>query len=258
MKRCFVISPIGSDNTSVRKHADDVFNYIIQPAMDECGLVAIRSDQLAQPGKISDQMFREIFEADLCIAVLTGRNPNVFYELAVAQSARQPVIILLEKGEPLPFDVQDLRAVQYDLEISSFVKKTYINQVVSNIESLKTLESEPTIPFGKFLPRHSVFIGPPASNPKLDITRINWNKDACFIVGEDFREKIFLVPTGIGPTFEIRISEQTLKKLKERFVRLELADDQGNLWRVDGFFWFQNIKSLIAPEQINVPEEDYE
>ena len=70
MKECFVISPIGPDNSSVRKHANEVFDYIIKPAMDDCGMVAVRSDHLDEPGKISDQMFRRIFGADLCIAVL--------------------------------------------------------------------------------------------------------------------------------------------------------------------------------------------
>ena len=103
--KCFVISPIGDEGSDVRQHADDVFKYIIEPAMRECGIEAVRSDQLEKPGLISEQMFRFIFEADLCIAVLTDHNPNVFYELAVAHSAQRPVIILIEKGQRLPFDV---------------------------------------------------------------------------------------------------------------------------------------------------------
>jgi len=37
-KRCFVISPIGEEGSDVRKHADDVFDYLIEPAMKECGI----------------------------------------------------------------------------------------------------------------------------------------------------------------------------------------------------------------------------
>jgi hypothetical protein len=96
--RCFVISPIGEEGSEVRQHADDVFEYIIEPAMKECGIEAIRSDHLDKPDVISEQMFRYIFEADLCIAVLTNHNPNVFYELAVAHSAQRPVIILIERA----------------------------------------------------------------------------------------------------------------------------------------------------------------
>lgn len=58
--KCFVISPIGEEGSDVRQHADDVFRYIIEPAMKECEIEAIRSDQLYKPGLISEQMFRFI------------------------------------------------------------------------------------------------------------------------------------------------------------------------------------------------------
>ena len=55
--------------------------------MDDCGITPYRSDHLHEPGKISEQMFRAILQDDMAVAVLTGYNPNVFYELAVAQCA---------------------------------------------------------------------------------------------------------------------------------------------------------------------------
>jgi hypothetical protein len=78
-------------------------------------------------------MFRAIHESDLCVAVLTGYNPNVFYELAVAQCAKRPVIILIEKNNPLPFDIKDIRSITYDLSIRSYNEKTHINRLVGFI-----------------------------------------------------------------------------------------------------------------------------
>lgn len=130
-KNCFVISPIGEEGSETRKHADDVFEYIIEPAMQECNINVFRSDHLDKPGKISDQMFRSIFDANLCIAVLTNHNPNVFYEVAVAQSAIRPVILMIEKGQKLPFDISDLRTVYYDLEIRSYKERTHIDKVIN-------------------------------------------------------------------------------------------------------------------------------
>jgi hypothetical protein len=135
--KCFVISPIGEETSDVRKHADEVFKYIIAPALEHFGIVPVRSDQLAEPGKISDQMYRAIFEYDLCIAVLTYANPNVYYELAVAQSHSRPVVIMIAKGSSLPFDVKDFRSLTYDLEISSYEAKTHINRLISMLNELK-------------------------------------------------------------------------------------------------------------------------
>ena len=114
-KRCFVISPIGESGSQTREHADDVFEFIIKPAMDELGIHVYRADHSQQIGRITEQMFNSIMEEDLCVAILTFCNPNVFYELAIAQCAARPVIILIEKGQTIPFDVHDLRAVEYDL-----------------------------------------------------------------------------------------------------------------------------------------------
>jgi O-acetyl-ADP-ribose deacetylase (regulator of RNase III) len=114
-RSCFVISPIGAPDSDIRKHADRVFEHIIEPAMSAYGISPVRSDQISAPGPISEQMFRGILTADLCVVVLTGGNPNVYYELAVAQCAGRPVILLVKEGDTLPFDVKDLRVVPYDL-----------------------------------------------------------------------------------------------------------------------------------------------
>ena len=136
-RRCFIISPIGLEGTPERVHTDEVFDFIITPAMEECGLKAFRSEDLLEHGKITDQMIQSIMKADFCIAVLKGYGPNVFYELAFAQAAGRPVVILMEKGEILPFDISDLRCVYYDLTIRSFHDRTYISQLVSHLRSFE-------------------------------------------------------------------------------------------------------------------------
>jgi len=150
-KRCFVISPIGDEDSDVRKHSDAVFRFIIEPAMDECGLTAVRADHLAQPGRISDHMFDEILNDQLCIAVLTGHNPNVFYELAIAQAADRPVILLIERGQHLPFDVKDLRSVYYDLWPEPLVDRVYAKRVVEQIKELEAAGWKTKMPFGEGL-----------------------------------------------------------------------------------------------------------
>ncbi|HEX8068634.1 MAG TPA: hypothetical protein VF546_01695 [Pyrinomonadaceae bacterium] len=153
MRSCFVISPIGLEGTEIRAHADDVFDYIIKPAMDECGIEAWRSDHLHEPGKISDQMFRAILTEDLCVALLAGYNPNVFYELAVAQCAGRPVIILAEKGQELPFDIRDLRCVYYDLSPRPLFEKVYVKQIVAHVRSLEAAGWQAACPFEGFAAR---------------------------------------------------------------------------------------------------------
>lgn len=135
-RRCFVISPIGAEGSEIRRHADDVFDYIIKPAVEECELVAVRSDHLQEPGKISEQMYREIVTGDCCVALLTGHNPNVFYELAVAQTVGTPVVALIEKGESIPFDIQDMRCVRYDLSPRPLFDRVYVKELTAHFARL--------------------------------------------------------------------------------------------------------------------------
>jgi hypothetical protein len=136
-RQCFVISPIGTEGSDIRRHANEVLKHIIAPAMERCDIKAVRSDELDMPGRISDQMFQHLLGDDLCIALLTGYNPNVFYELAIAHSARRPVIIMAEKGMELPFDIKDLRCVFYDFWPTEIITKTYVNALVAQIEKIK-------------------------------------------------------------------------------------------------------------------------
>ena len=111
---CFIISPIGQNESEARKEADKVLKYIIEPALKDFSITPVRSDKIYESGSISEQMFQYIMESRLCIVLLTGENPNVFYELAVAQCAGRPIILLIKEKERLPFDIKDLRVISYD------------------------------------------------------------------------------------------------------------------------------------------------
>lgn len=155
-KFCFVISPIGAEGSETRKHADIVYACIIEPGcqIGQEGEVAFRcerGDHKAAPGKITDQIYEDILSADLIIAVLTEGNPNVYYELAVAQSAAKRVILLLQKGFEAPFDIKDHRIIYYDFEPQSMFHKTYAKQLRAAINSLETRRPRPVVPFAPHL-----------------------------------------------------------------------------------------------------------
>lgn len=146
---CFVISPIGLPDTDVREHANDVFDYIIKPACDAAGVAAIRADQDTRPGKITDQMYDCILGDDLLIAVLTYYNPNVFYEVAIAEAAARPIILMIEQGATIPFDIKDRRVMEYDLKPRSLMQGTHKELLTRAIKDLQLSagENERSVPF---------------------------------------------------------------------------------------------------------------
>lgn len=135
-KRCFVISPIGPKGSKVRSDADAVLEYIIKPALKGMEIEAIRADELSDPGLITEQMIAAIMDYDVCIADLSGHNPNVFYELALAQAAERPVVLLKLEGEVIPFDVKDHRLIEYDLSPQSMKTDKWIPVLQSHVRSV--------------------------------------------------------------------------------------------------------------------------
>jgi hypothetical protein len=118
-KECFVLSPIGKEDSPIRKHANDLFDCILKPVVERNGYNIERADKIEESGIITHQIMERIVNADLIIAVLTDYNPNVFYELALCHVARKPFIQMIQKDQEIPFDTSHVRTIQYDLDIRS-------------------------------------------------------------------------------------------------------------------------------------------
>ena len=154
MRRCFVISPIGTEGTPDYQRAKDVLDLIIKPAASRCDMKAERSDEIVESGRITDQMFREIVRADLCIALLTGLNPNVMYELAVAHTAGKPVVALAAKDQPLPFDIGNWRCLWYEPDFKPDRADAYTTELAAFIKKVEAdgFRAEPLLArYGKGL-----------------------------------------------------------------------------------------------------------
>jgi hypothetical protein len=136
-KICFVISPIGEDDSDTRKRSDQVLKHIITGAVEQLGYEVIRADKISEPGIITHQILQHIVEAPLVIADLTERNPNVFYELALRHAIRKPLVQLIKKGELIPFDVAATRIIQFDLHNLDSVDAAKV-EIIAQIKSLET------------------------------------------------------------------------------------------------------------------------
>jgi hypothetical protein len=105
---CFILMPFGS-------WFDRYFKEIYVPATKEAGFEPLRADGLFSAGAVMEQVWAQIRKAKVLLADLTGKNPNVFYELGLAHAARKPVVFVAGDIEDVPFDVRHLRVVVFDL-----------------------------------------------------------------------------------------------------------------------------------------------
>jgi hypothetical protein len=112
---CFLICPIGKPGSDVRRRSDQWVRHVIMPVAKQHGYEVARADEMPNSGIITNQIIKALFESPLVVADLTGGNPNVFYELALRHACGKPYIQMVHIGQEIPFDLQGVRTIEYDL-----------------------------------------------------------------------------------------------------------------------------------------------
>ncbi|HEU5352297.1 MAG TPA: hypothetical protein VFU55_11930 [Terracidiphilus sp.] len=125
---CFVMMPFAEPQGGYYK-------LIYEPAISKAGLRAVRADdEIFATGKVIDQIWAGITDAKVLVAELTGRNPNVFYELGLAHALSKPVVLVSSNQEDVPFDLQHIRVIYYDMR-DPFWGEKLIAKVSENVVS---------------------------------------------------------------------------------------------------------------------------
>ncbi len=116
-KKCFVITPMGhpKDTPERFRMYNLVMNKLIDPAIalanrklgagHEHAALHARDKLVDASGRIDSAIIRAIMEDDVLIGVLFEDNPNVFYELGIAEMLGRPIIFVKEDNYPKPFDL---------------------------------------------------------------------------------------------------------------------------------------------------------
>jgi hypothetical protein len=104
---CFTIMPFGG-------WFNDYYLNIYRPAIEAAGMKPHRADDLYRPSTIVNDIWSYTRQAKIVLADLTGKNPNVFYELGLAHALAKPAILVAESMDDVPFDLRSLRVIEYD------------------------------------------------------------------------------------------------------------------------------------------------
>ena len=139
-KVCFIISRIGGDGTRERKIAYEKLNHFFKPVLEKLDYESIRADQEETPGSISRSIVERIINSEMVIADISDQNPNVFYEIAIRNAVKKPIIIIRSPDQKPPFDIQDKRAIAIDMSKPD-IWRPAMDKLKKQVESA---ESDPT------------------------------------------------------------------------------------------------------------------
>ncbi len=140
--KCFVIMPFGNPNIDP-EHArklELIYTQWIKPAVesvkfsDDESIKCHRADKEARPGDIISHIIENLVMSDIVIADLSGKNPNVFYELGVRHAVNNKTILIAEDLNDIPFDLQPLRTIVYRYEPEHMLNlKNSLEQAIHEI-----------------------------------------------------------------------------------------------------------------------------
>ncbi|MCC6363844.1 MAG: hypothetical protein IT165_09985 [Bryobacterales bacterium] len=106
---CFVVMPF-------RPELNFFYLYTRAYLEDKFKIRVERGDTHVLTKAVMDKIREQIIDATFLIGDVTGSNPNVFFELGIAQAIGRPVIYLTQDPpDQVPVDVRQFEFIQYDL-----------------------------------------------------------------------------------------------------------------------------------------------
>jgi hypothetical protein len=108
-KTCFIAMPF-------KPELNYFFLYIKHHLEEDFSLLVERGNARILTKPLMDKIREQILGADLIIGDITGKNPNVFYEIGLAHAVNKPVIFLTQEvPEEAPVDIRQFEFILYDL-----------------------------------------------------------------------------------------------------------------------------------------------
>ncbi len=110
----FLLTPFGAKAAGDEKPATyRAVQRAIRSACADASVELRRADSIFRSGVVVDQIREALADADLVLAVCTGKNANVFYELGLAEAMGHTPILIAPDASHLPFDKAHWRCHMY-------------------------------------------------------------------------------------------------------------------------------------------------
>lgn len=126
---CFIIMPISDIEGYEPGHFRRVYEYIIKPACKNAGFIPVRADDIKKTNVIVIDILQKLLNSDMAVCDLSGKNPNVLYELGIRQSFDLPVSFIKDDITTRVFDIQGFR----DLEYNSNLRIDEVNTAIEKL-----------------------------------------------------------------------------------------------------------------------------
>jgi hypothetical protein len=117
---------------------------IIRDVASRWGFRVLRADEIAGPGRITDQILTAIQTSGLILADITETNPNVLYEVGMAHTLGKETVLLSQSIHDIPFDVAAVRVTIYDNTVTGAANLAKnLNLIFAELRERRMHDGEP-------------------------------------------------------------------------------------------------------------------
>lgn len=152
-QKCGLVMPMSDMDGYAHGHWDEVKN-ILTEALEPHYDVSIVSET-EDAGIIQNNIVRGIYNSDIIVCDISGRNANVMFELGMRLAFDKPFVIINDGCMQVPFDMTCIEYVPYSKDLNYFqiksFKETLLKKVDSTLEeSKKNKDYSILTEFGRF------------------------------------------------------------------------------------------------------------
>ncbi|MBA7490568.1 hypothetical protein ES702_01106 [subsurface metagenome] len=118
--------------------AESIYSYSTKPICEEFDLTMRRADEIFSANPMLDDITIAIEQAAVIIVDISGKNPNVFYELGMSHMLKRKSTIMIthDKYSDVPFDIAHFRIIGYQNTIKG--KAKYEHQLKLTLKTVLT------------------------------------------------------------------------------------------------------------------------
>ncbi len=140
MPVCGIIMPISSIDGCNKEHWEDVKS-IISEAIASAGYEPSLVSDADDSGIIQKRIVQNIYNNEIVVCDVSGKNPNVMFELGMRLAFDKPTIIVIDDKTDYSFDTAPIEHIQYPRDLRYFsilnFKEKLKEKIIATIKSSK-------------------------------------------------------------------------------------------------------------------------
>ncbi len=169
-KKCGIVMPIASMEGYPESHWKDV-KRIIESAIKEANFEARLVSDADDIGVIHKRIVQNLYDNPMIVCDISGRNPNVMFELGLRLAFDKPTIIIKDEITPYSFDTSVIEHLSYPKDLRYHDIEVFKENLKDRIKkTYKAYENDPEN-YSTFLKNYGDFKAPLITEETVSIDR---------------------------------------------------------------------------------------